>query len=249
MKSPALPSVQNIVKGTHRDIGRVLTLIEQGDPRAGKLLSSIERKGRKQALRIGITGPMGCGKSTLISAMTSHFRKSGLKTAILAVDPTSPISGGAFLGDRVRMRDFCNDRGVFIRSLASRGQGGGTAPRLDGMVRLLESAGFNLILIETVGTGQTEVAIRKLTDIVVVVTMPGLGDGIQAMKGGLFEIADILLVNKSDLPGAARQMAIFKEAFQTSGRKQKPLLMKTNSLHGDGVPALCKEIIGRAEKQ
>src|SRR4029077_17317416 len=151
---------------------------------------------------IGVTGAPGTGKSSLVSTLARHYRSSGLTIGIVAVDPTSPFTGGAILGDRIRMRDLAGDPGIFIRSMASRGSLGGLARASADLVRALDAAGFDRILIETVGAGQTEVDIARAAQTTVVVEAPGLGDDVQAIKAGLLEVADVLVVNKADLPGA-----------------------------------------------
>jgi LAO/AO transport system kinase len=233
--------IKKIRKGDERTVGQILTLIENRDPSVIPLLSRLKAiKGK--ALRIGITGPLGCGKSTLISALTGEIRKADKKVAILAVDPTSPYSGGALLGDRIRMRRYDEDRGVFIRSLSSKGSHGGIAPGLPEMMRVLDAMGEEITLIETVGAGQNDVRIRTLVDQVVLVLMPGTGDDIQALKGGLFEIADILVLNKSDMQGADSQMDILREAFQSGISKRPRVLLKTDSLRQKGILSLWNEI-------
>ncbi|MBI1820919.1 MAG: methylmalonyl Co-A mutase-associated GTPase MeaB [Nitrospirae bacterium] len=239
--------VKKIRQGDERTVGRALTSIENGDPAAVPLLYRLKEFEGK-ALRVGITGPMGCGKSTLISALTGKIRKEGKKVAILAIDPASPLSGGAFLGDRIRMRQYDQDKGVFIRSLSNKGRAGGIAPGLSNMMRLLDAMGSDIILIETIGAGQNDVMIRTLVHRVILVLMPGLGDDIQALKGGLFEIADFLVLNKSDLPGADQQMDILKETLYQSRRK-KPLLFKTDSLRQKGISTLCHEILETAREK
>jgi LAO/AO transport system kinase len=233
--------IKKIRKGDERTVGQILTLIENRDPSVIPLLSRLKAfKGK--ALRVGITGPLGCGKSTLISALTGEIRKAGKKVAILAVDPTSPFSGGALLGDRIRMRRYYEDQGVFIRSLSSKGPHGGIAPGLPEMMRVLDAMGGDITLIETVGAGQNDVRVRTLVDQVVLVLMPGTGDDIQALKGGLFEIADILVLNKSDMEGADIQMDILRETFQEGISKNPPVLLKTDSLRQKGISSLWKEI-------
>ena len=234
-------TVRKIRLGDERTIGRLLTLIEKGDPSVAVLLSRLKEFEGK-AIRVGITGPMGCGKSTLISALIGEIRKTGKKVAVLAIDPTSPLSGGAFLGDRIRMRQYDQDQGVFIRSLSNKSLAGGIAPNLPEMLLLLDAMGTDLILIETIGTGQNDIMIRSLVDRVILVLMPGLGDDIQALKGGLFEIADILVLNKSDLRGADQQLESLKEVFSQS-RKKRPLLLKTDGLRQKGIAPLCHEIL------
>jgi len=190
-----------VVAGDRRALARLLTQIENETPPAQAALAALfGHTGR--AHLIGITGPPGTGKSSLVSALARVYRRAGLTVAIVAVDPSSPFTGGAILGDRIRMRDLAGDPGIFIRSMASRGSLGGLARASADVVRALDAAGFERILIETVGAGQTEVDIARAAQTTVVVEAPGLGDDVQAIKAGLLEVADVLVVNKSDLPGA-----------------------------------------------
>jgi LAO/AO transport system kinase len=184
---------------------------------------------------IGITGPPGAGKSTLVNALIAHLRDLEFKVGVIAVDPSSPISGGAILGDRVRMTAALDDDGVFVRSVASRGALGGLSPAAVRVVDALDAAGFDIILIETVGTGQSEIDIAEVADVRIVVNAPGLGDDIQAMKSGLLEIADILVVNKGDRPDADATLAQLKSAV--SLRSRVPVL-KCTATTGDGIVAL-----------
>lgn len=190
-----------LLNGDRRALARLLTGIENEDADAAMMLIALyPHTGR--AHLIGVTGAPGTGKSTLVSALTRAFRERGQTVAVLAVDPSSPFTGGAILGDRVRMRDLAGDSSVFIRSMASRGSLGGLARTTRDMARALDAAGFDLILIETVGAGQSEIEIARLAQTVLVVDAPGLGDDVQAIKAGILEIADILVVNKADRPGA-----------------------------------------------
>ena len=187
--------------GDRRALARLLTRIENGAPEAEAALADLfAHTGR--AHLVGITGPPGTGKSSLVSALARVYRQRQASVAIVAVDPSSPFTGGAILGDRIRMRDLAGDPGIFIRSMASRGSLGGLARATADVVRALDAAGFDKILIETVGAGQSEVDIARAALTTVVVEAPGLGDDVQAIKAGLLEVADVLVVNKADLPGA-----------------------------------------------
>jgi len=198
---PAL--VDLTVQGDRRALSRLISRVETGGPAAWSALSLLyPRTGQAQI--IGVTGAPGTGKSTLVSEIAKHTRRHQPETTvgIVAVDPTSPFSGGAVLGDRIRMRDLAGDARVFIRSMATRGSLGGLARATNDVVKVLDAAGFQLILIETVGAGQSEVDIARTADTVIVVEAPGLGDEVQAIKAGILEIADILVVNKADRDGA-----------------------------------------------
>ncbi len=206
------------------------------------------RAGR--AMTIGLTGPPGVGKSTLTAALARELRKRGEPVAVLAFDPTSPLTGGAVLGDRVRMSDLETDPGVFIRSMASRGARGGLARAAAAATDLLDAAGFPRILVETVGAGQAQTAIRRNSDLVVLVTAPGLGDGVQAIKSGTMEIADLFVVNKSDLPGAdAARRSIAEMLSPASGAgSEPPLVLATVARTGEGAPELLDAVSGRFER-
>jgi LAO/AO transport system kinase len=197
---------ESLRQGNRLVLSRALTAVENDDPAGQEMISALFPHTGKAHL-VGVTGAPGTGKSTLVNQLARAFRKetdSGeqLKIAIVAVDPTSPFTGGALLGDRIRMQDLMGDPGVFIRSMASRGALGGLAHSTAAFTTLLDAAGFDLILIETIGAGQAEVDIAQLAHTVIVVEAPGLGDDIQAIKAGILEIADILVVNKADRPGA-----------------------------------------------
>jgi len=212
-----------------RDLARLITGIENGDPGALRALRA--RYGQSgRAHVVGITGAPGSGKSTLVAALTRLARSRGRTVAIVSVDPSSPFSGGAILGDRIRMRELFEDEGVFIRSMANRGAPGGIARATADVAAALDAAGYELIFVETVGAGQAEVEVARVAETVVVVEAPGLGDDIQAIKAGILEIADILVVNKADREGAERAASALQAALDLG----TPLAGATGGHHGAG---------------
>ncbi len=221
-----------------RRLGRALSVVESGDEDLSLSRAVCRRAGR--AVTVGLTGAPGVGKSTLTAALARELRRRGSTVAVLAFDPTSPMTGGAVLGDRVRMADLETDTGVFIRSMASRGGRGGLARAAAAATDLLDAAGFPWILVETVGAGQAQTAIHQSADVVVLVNAPGLGDGVQAIKGGTMEIADIFVVNKGDLPGAGAAQRAIRELLpppRDAGQEPAPVLL-TTARTGDGAPEL-----------
>lgn len=234
--------------GERRAIAAAATECERAGVRPSPLLGAFMRAMQPHlghARLIGITGPPGAGKSTLVNALIAHMRAQGFTVGVIAVDPSSPISGGAILGDRVRMTAALDDDGVFVRSVASRGALGGLSPAAVRVVDALDAAGFDVILIETVGTGQSEIDIAEVADVRIVVNAPGLGDDIQAMKSGLLEIADILVVNKGDRPDADATLAQLKSA--TAIRSSKVPVLKCSASTGDGIAALWNAALPLAE--
>ena len=225
--------------GERRALSRVISELERLSSAAPELLAAMAPH-LGQARVIGITGPPGAGKSTLVNALIAELRGRGETIGIIAVDPSSPVSGGAILGDRLRMTASLGDDGVFMRSLASRGHVGGLSPAAVRIIDALDAAGKSIILLETVGTGQSEMDVAEVADVRVVVAAPGLGDDIQAMKAGLIEIADILVVNKADRDGAERTAAELQAAlsFRADQSRAVPVL-KTIALSGVGIAALA----------
>lgn len=211
---------QSVLQGDRLATARLLTHVEN-DTAEGRAALNILFTHTGKAHLIGITGSPGTGKSSLVNQIALHFRKLGKKIAIVAIDPTSPFTGGAVLGDRVRMRDLSGDPGVFIRSMASRGSLGGLAQATSGIVQVFDAAGFEIILIETVGAGQSEVDIARLAHTTLVVEAPGFGDDIQAIKAGILEIADILVINKADQPGVESTERALKSMLDLAHPVQK----------------------------
>jgi LAO/AO transport system kinase len=236
--------VDGAAAGERRSLARLLTAIERGDPDLRPLLPRLFAAGHGAHL-VGITGPPGSGKSTLVSALARELRGRGRRVGILAVDPSSPYTGGAIMGDRIRRMDHVSDPEVFMRSMASRGELGGLAATTWIAAAALDAAGFDPILIETVGAGQSEVEIARLAETTVVVEVPEMGDEVQAIKAGLLEVADIIAVNKGDRPGAqhaARQLrAMMSTAGGRIGSSPPPILITTAST-GAGVPELADAI-------
>lgn len=234
--------VDRVVAGERRAIAAAMTELERLGPGAAALVAALTPH-LKGALVAGFTGPPGAGKSTLVNACVADVRATGARVGVIAVDPSSPVSGGAILGDRVRMTAALDDDGVFVRSLASRGHLGGLSPAAVRMIDVLDAAGFDLILLETVGTGQSEIDVAEVADVRVVVTAPGLGDDIQAMKAGLIEIADILVVNKGDREGVAATLQQLAGALSIrAGTRPSVPVLKTIATTGDGVPELTQRI-------
>jgi LAO/AO transport system kinase len=223
---------------SRRTLARLISRLEAGGPAARAALRDLyPRAGRAQV--IGLTGPPGSGKSTLAAALTRAYRARGERVAVLAVDPSSPYSGGALLGDRVRMPDLAGDADVFVRSMASRGAPGGLAVAAANVVTALDAAGYSPILLETVGVGQDAVAVAETAHTTVLVTVPGLGDEVQALKAGVLEIADVLVVNKADRPDAeqARAELLMLQSLAPAAAWEPPVL-PTVALRGEGVAAL-----------
>ncbi|MDH2907357.1 MAG: methylmalonyl Co-A mutase-associated GTPase MeaB [Candidatus Nitrosotalea sp.] len=231
--------VTEIKKGNRRAIARAISIIENNEKDAKSIIKKIF-KNSGNSVKIGITGPAGAGKSTLINRTSLELNKLGYKTAVLAIDPTSHITGGAILGDRVRMTES-TDSGTYIRSMASRGATGAISTSLRNSIRILEYAGFNPIIIESVGAGQTEVDIEKVVDLTVVVFNPNTGDSIQTIKAGLTEIGDVYLINKSDLPGSNQ---LFDSVRDFIGMSEKnPVVMMVSAKSNKGIVEFAKKLV------
>ena len=235
--------VARVLGGDQRAISRTMTSLERRNPAVIEAIKQLDHH-TGHAYCIGITGPPGVGKSTLVDRLTGRLRKLGLTVGIIAVDPDSPFSGGSILGDRIRMQRHYLDPGVFIRSVSTRGQGGGLPRIVKSMVRVLDAAGKDVVLVETVGVGQTELGIMGVADTVVVALMPESGDTIQALKAGVLEIADIFLVNKADREGADRMAAGIRAMLQTAAEPSEwePPVVLTQADRGEGIEDLWSKI-------
>ena len=241
--STAEATVQSILSGDLRALARAITTVENGEPQADELLKQLfPHSGR--ALVVGITGSPGAGKSTLVDRMAAAYRRQEKTVGIIAVDPSSPFSGGAILGDRIRMQGHSSDPGIYIRSMATRGSLGGLARATVDVATLLDAAGRDIVVVETVGVGQDEVDIVKLADVTVVLLVPGMGDDVQTIKAGLMEIADIFAINKADRAGSDRLEAELHALLAISQRADgwAPVVLKTVATEGAGVEELLATI-------
>lgn len=236
--------VDSIREGHHRTLARSISMIENNHADKKELLKAIFPYTGKARL-IGITGAPGAGKSSLVDGLIRYLRNQQLRVAIVAVDPTSPFTGGALLGDRVRMQEHATDKGVFIRSMGTRGSLGGLSRNTKDAIHLIDAAGFDVILIETVGVGQSELDIMHTADTTMVVLTPGAGDTVQAFKAGIMEIADIFIINKADLSGADKLQAEVDSMLDLAkhGALWRPPILKTISKEAKGIPELWDTVL------
>ncbi len=235
---------ESLLSGNRRAIARGITLVETGGAPARELLSAIYAR-TGHAHIVGITGSPGAGKSTLVNALALHWRSAGKTVGIIAVDPTSPFTGGAILGDRIRMQPLGGDPGIFIRSMASRGRLGGIAHATSDAIDLLDAAGFDLVLVETVGAGQSEVEIASAAHTTMVIEVPGMGDDVQAIKAGILEIADIFVVNKADREGADVTVRQLRTMMHLGGPPRdgwEPPIVPAVAMREDGIAQIAAEV-------
>ena len=245
-----LKIVEGILKGDRRSLSRAISIIDNEEGKYQEIISQIF-KNTGRAMTIGLTGPGGAGKSSLIGKLIDEFKRFGYKIAIIAVDPTSPVTGGAILGDRVRMQANLMDKSeVFMRSIASRGAVGGISRSLRNIIRILDAAGYNLIIVESVGTGQLEIEVSKVVNLTLVVFTPNTGDKVQAVKAGITEIGDMYIVNKADLEGANTLYNTIKDLIGDTERK--PIILKCSAKTGNGTrevaEMISKMLTERAER-
>lgn len=242
-----LKIVEGILKGDRRSLSRAISLIDNEEGKYQEIISQIFQNTGK-AMTIGLTGPGGSGKSTLIGKLIDEFKRFGYKIAIIAVDPTSPLTGGAILGDRVRMQSNLMDKSdVFMRSIASRGAIGGISRSLRNIIRILDAAGYDLIIVESVGVGQLEIEVSKVVNLTLVVFTPNTGDRVQAVKAGVTEIGDIYIVNKADLEGANTLYNTIRDFIGETERK--PIILKCSAKTGTGTKEVAETINNMLNEQ
>jgi LAO/AO transport system kinase len=241
LPSKSAESVAAILAGDWRQAAKLITRIECGDPECPDLLRTLYRSGGRSHI-IGVTGAPGAGKSTLVNQLLTAFRRAGKRVAVLAIDPSSLFSGGALLGDRIRMQRHSTDENIFIRSMSSRGTIGGLATAAGDAITVLDAMGWDAVIVETVGVGQNEIDIVRYATTVVLIETPSSGDAVQSVKAGVAEIGDIFVVNKSDQEGADRRAQVIADMLQTRRSEWLPLVLKTDSLSGRGTGELLSAI-------
>lgn len=234
--------LQQVHRGEPRAIGRAISQVENQEQTAGEILAGLDTSRIDQSLILGITGPPGAGKSTLTAGLIQQLRDRGQRVGIVAIDPSSPVSGGAILGDRIRMMDHALDSEVVVRSMATRGRLGGLCASAGAAVRIMAASGCKTVIIETVGVGQTEMDIIGLADMTLMVLAPGFGDDIQAMKAGILEVADLLVINKADQPGAEKLAQDLSTVFSDPHDREMRLL-KTVATAGEGLAKVLERIL------
>ena len=233
--------LQRLHGGDPRALARAITLVEDQQPEAAGLLAGLDQQRIEDVLVLGLTGPPGAGKSTLTGALVTALRKREYRVGIIAIDPSSPISGGALLGDRIRMMEHALDREVVVRSMATRGRLGGLCASAGAAARIMAASGCRVVILETVGIGQSEMDIVRLADLTALVLAPGFGDDIQAMKAGILEVADLLVVNKADQPGAGKLQLEMATVF-TEPKEREERICATVASEGTGVAILLDRI-------
>jgi LAO/AO transport system kinase len=242
--------IDKLTGGDHRTVARAITLVERGAESAGGLMRSVYAR-TGNAVVVGITGAPGAGKSSLVDRLAMHYKESGKRVGIICIDPSSPFSGGAILGDRIRMSALGLDKNVFIRSMATRGKLGGLSRATVDAVAILDAAGFDIVIVETVGVGQDEVEIVKAADVSVVVLVPGMGDDIQAIKAGIMEIGDVFVINKADREGVLRTQKELEALLSLAHRPDMwmPPIVKTVATENKGIEDLRQAIESYIEVQ
>jgi len=240
---------EGIRSGDGRTLARALTMVENGDPRAAVLLHELYDPSAT-ALTLGVTGPPGAGKSSMVNRLIAYWRGKGKKVGVLAVDPSSPFSGGALLGDRIRMQEHATDAGVFIRSMGSRGHLGGLSGSTRDSLELMIAAGYDPVMVETVGVGQAEVEVASLADLTILVLVPGAGDEVQTMKAGIMEVADVIVLNKADAGGMDRlQTAVESSLELVPDGIGRPPVVRFSAKTGQGLELLVEKILEEASSK